>query len=114
MLAGLASDGGLYVPQSWPVFAEGELQALRGKPYVDVALSVMRPFLGGAVPDSDLTRMIAAAYATFDHPAVTPLVEIDSNLWLLELFHGPTLAFKDVAMQLLARSMDWSRVSRRR
>jgi threonine synthase len=114
MLAGLASDGGLYVPRSWPVFAAGELQALRGKPYVDVALSVMRPFLGGAVPDSDLTRMIAAAYATFDHPAVTPLVEIDSNLWLLELFHGPTLAFKDVAMQFLARLMDWSLANRRR
>jgi threonine synthase len=114
MLAGLARDGGLYVPASWPVFAAGELQALQGKPYVDVALAVMRPFMGGAVPDADLTRMIAAAYATFDHPAVTPLVEIDSNLWLLELFHGPTLAFKDVAMQFLARLMDFSLARRRR
>src|SRR6185295_14958211 len=114
MLTGLARDGGLYVPASWPVFAAGELQALQGKPYVDVALSVMRPFMGGAVPDADLTRMIAAAYETFDHPAVTPLVEIDSHLWLLELFHGPTLAFKDVAMQLLARLMDWSLARRRR
>src|SRR5436190_8662183 len=108
MLAGLARDGGLYVPVSWPAFTRGELAAMQGKSYADIAFAVMSPFMNGAVPEPELKGMIAEAYSGFDHPAVAPLKQLDSNLWLLELFHGPTLAFKDVAMQLLARLMDWA------
>ena len=85
-----------------------ELRGLRGAPYHDVAYHVVSKFTGSAIPEAELKQMIAEAYATFGHPAVTPLKQIDANQWLLELFHGPTLAFKDVAMQLLARLMDWS------
>jgi threonine synthase len=82
------------------------MAGLAGKPYAELATSVMEPFLGEALPRSDLLAMARDGYARFGHPAVTPLVQIDANLWVLELFHGPTLAFKDVAMQLLARLMD--------
>jgi threonine synthase len=108
LLTGLASDGGLYVPESWPELSGEELRRLAGRSYAEVAFAVMRPFVDGAVPESSFRRMIEQAYATFDHPAVTPLKQLGSNQWLLELFHGPTLAFKDVAMQLLARLMDWA------
>jgi threonine synthase len=108
MLAGLASDGGLYVPEEWPRFSTDDWRRLRGKAYADVAFAVLKPFVGGEIPDSELKSMIAAAYSRFGHPAVAPLKQLDANLWLLELFHGPTLAFKDVAMQLLARMMDWA------
>jgi len=106
LLTGLAADGGLYVPQSWPSLAPAELTALRGRPYVDVALSVIRPFVGDAIPERELETIVADAYAGFRHAAVTPLAQLAPDRWLLELFHGPTLAFKDVAMQLLARLMD--------
>jgi threonine synthase len=108
LLTGLARDGGLYVPAHWPELATGAITALQGKSYEDVAHAVMHPFIGGAVPDAELKRMIAEAYGSFGHPAVAPLKQLDDNQWLLELFHGPTLAFKDVAMQLLARLMDWA------
>jgi threonine synthase len=108
LLAGLARDGGLYVPERWPAFTADQFEALQGRPYGDIVFAMMSPFLGGAVPETDFRRMIAEAYAGFGHPAVAPLKQIDANLWLLELFHGPTLAFKDVAMQLLARLMDWA------
>ncbi len=108
MITGLARDGGLYVPDAIPVFSVVELKALRGRPFADVAFEVARRYAGGAIPDADLRRMTQAAYATFSHAAVTPLKQLDSNHFLLELFHGPTIAFKDVAMQLLARLMDWS------
>jgi threonine synthase len=108
LLTGLARDGGLYVPDHWPTFTADELRSLRGVSYPDVAFAVVTKFMDGAVPDTELKAMIAEAYATFGHPAITPLRQIDANQWLLELFHGPTLAFKDVAMQLLARLMDWS------
>jgi threonine synthase len=108
MLTGLARDGGLYVPESWPQFSVADLRALRGKPYGDVAFAVIKPFVAGAIPDADLKSMIEEAYSTFAHQAVTPLKQLGSNYFLLELFHGPTIAFKDVAMQLLARMMDWS------
>ena len=85
-----------------------ELRGLRGRSYQDVAFHVVSKFTGSAIPEADLKQMIAEAYATFGHPAVTPLKQMDANQWLLELFHGPTLAFKDVAMQLLARLMEWS------
>ncbi len=106
LLAGLAGDGGLYVPEQWPTFTDAELRSLRGKPYPEVAFTVLKPFVGGEIADRDLKAMIDAAYATFAHKAVVPLKQLDSNQWLMELFHGPTLAFKDVAMQLLARLMD--------
>jgi threonine synthase len=108
LLTGLARDGGLYVPEHWPTFSAEDLRALRGASYQDVAFSVVSKFMNGAVPDAELKAMIAEAYATFGHPAIAPLKQMDANQWLLELFHGPTLAFKDVAMQLLARLMDWS------
>jgi threonine synthase len=108
LLTGLARDGGLYIPKAWPQISVDELRGLRGRSYQDVAFHVISKFIDGAIPEAELKQMIAAAYATFDHPAVTPLKQLDANQWLLELFHGPTLAFKDVAMQLLARLMEWS------
>src|SRR5215475_13794191 len=102
-LTGLARDGGLYVPESWPVFAPEAIAALAGKPYAEVAVEVIRPFVGDAVPEADLARMAREAYDTFRHPAVVPLVQYGANCFLAELFHGPTLAFKDLAMQLVAR-----------
>lgn len=108
LLTGLARDGGLYVPKSWPQISAEDMRGLRGLSYQDVAFHVVSKFTGNAIPGADLKQMVAEAYATFGHPAVTPLRQMDSNQWLLELFHGPTLAFKDVAMQLLARLMDWS------
>ena len=106
LLAGLASDGGLYVPAAWPKLSFDEIRSFRGKPYAEVAFAVMSPFVGGEIDDVDLQQMIEEAYATFHHPAVTPLVQMGPNDWLLELYHGPTLAFKDLAMQILARLMD--------
>ena len=108
LLTGLARDGGLYVPAHWPQFSAHALRAMRGHSYEDVAFAVMQPFVGEAIPAADLRRMISDAYGQFGHPAVAPLKQVDDNHFLLELFHGPTLAFKDVAMQLLARLMDWS------
>ncbi len=108
MISGLARDGGLYVPDQVPVLSVVELKALRGKPFADVAFAVASRFADGAIPERELRRMVDEAYATFAHKAVTPLKQLDANHFLLELFHGPTIAFKDVAMQLLARLMDWS------
>jgi len=108
MLSGLARDGGLYVPAEWPRLSDATMETLRGRPYTELAHAVIEPFLHGTVPAAELQRMIDDAYRSFDHTAVTPLVQLDSNQWLLELFHGPTLAFKDVAMQLLVRLIDWS------
>jgi len=106
LLAGLAPDGGLYVPESWPAFTHDEIAAFAGRPYAEVAAEVLSRFVGDEIARPVLERITAEAYAGFAHPAVTPLVQLDSGLWLLELFHGPTLAFKDVAMQLLARLYD--------
>lgn len=106
LLAGLAGDGGLYVPESWPLLTPEQLTDLRGRSYAEAALAVIRPYVAGSMDEADLEAAIEDAYAGFGHAAVTPLVQLDSNHWLLELFHGPTLAFKDVAMQLLARFMD--------
>ena len=106
LLAGLARDGGLYVPQIWPQIGRPEIAALAGKPYAEAAKRVLRPLIDGDIAGPDLDRMIDDSYATFRHPAVCPLTQLDDNLFLLELFHGPTLAFKDVAMQLLGRLMD--------
>ena len=106
LLTGLARDGGLYVPKEWPHFSKKEIRGLRGKSYQEIALAVLTPFAGKDIATEDLREMIDAAYATFKHPAVAPLVQSGPNAFVLELFHGTTLAFKDVAMQLLARLMD--------
>jgi len=106
MLTGLARDGGLYVPEGWPQLAPETIAAFFGRPYWEVAVDVIRPFAGGEISDADLGRMANEAYATFRHPAVVPLDQIGPHQFLLELFHGPTLAFKDVAMQLISRLMD--------
>ncbi|MGD9669160.1 MAG: threonine synthase [Hyphomicrobiaceae bacterium] len=106
LLAGLARDGGLYVPETWPRLTQDEIQSFAGEPFAELAVSIIGRFIGGAIARDDLSRMAREAYATFGHAAVTPLVQIDPETFVLELFHGPTLAFKDVAMQLLARLMD--------
>lgn len=100
-LTGLAADGGLYLPEAWPVFARDEIAALAGLSYVETAVRVMKPFVGDALDEEALRHLCTQAYGRFDHDAVTPLVQLDHQHWLLELFHGPTLAFKDVALQLL-------------
>ena len=106
MLAGLARDGGLYVPDSWPRLSAEEIAGFAGRPYAEVATDVIRRFTGGSIAEADLARMAQEAYGTFRHPATVPLVQLNPGLFVLELFHGPTLAFKDLAMQLVARLMD--------
>ncbi|MCO5131779.1 MAG: threonine synthase [Xanthobacteraceae bacterium] len=106
MLTGLARDGGLYVPELWPRLAPDAIAGFAGRPYWEVAVEVIRPFVGFEISDADLGRMAHEAYATFRHPAVVPLDQSGPGQFVLELFHGPTLAFKDVAMQLLSRLMD--------
>jgi len=105
-LAGLARDGGLYVPESWPRLTEATIAGFAGRPYAEVAVEVIRPFVGDAIAVGELSRMVREAYGSFRHPAIVPLVQLGESSFMLELFHGPTLAFKDVAMQLLARLMD--------
>ena len=100
-LAGLAGDGGLYVPTEWPKFTAANIAAMSGLPYAEVAAQVMKPFIGDVLTDDELAELCEQAYGRFAHAAVTPLVQLDGQQWLLELFHGPTLAFKDVALQLL-------------
>ncbi|MBW3575521.1 MAG: threonine synthase [Actinobacteria bacterium] len=106
LLAGLARDGGLYVPESWPELSVAEVAGLAGRPYRDVATRVMAPFLGGGIDEKLVAGIVAEAYARFRHPAVVPLRQVGDNEWVLELFHGPTLAFKDVALQVLGRLFD--------
>ena len=106
VLAGLASDGGLYVPQTWPQVTPAEIAGFANKPYPVVAFDIISRVVDGEIPDAALKQIIDEAYASFRHPSVAPLVEIEPGHFILELFHGPTLAFKDVAMQFLARTMD--------
>jgi threonine synthase len=106
LLAGLARDGGLYLPESWPQFSKSEIAALAGSSYQQIAFAVLKPFVGDEIAPGKFRAMIDEAYATFRHDAVCPLVQTGPNEFIAELFHGPTLAFKDVAMQLLARLMD--------
>jgi threonine synthase len=106
MLAGLAADGGLYVPETWPQIDAETMLGFAGRPYAEVAVEVIRRLVGVAIGPTDLARMSREAYGIFRHPAVAPLVQLGVNTFALELFHGPTLAFKDLAMQLLARLMD--------
>jgi threonine synthase len=100
-LAGLASDGGLYVPREWPRFSSDQIAAMRGLSYVELAAKVMAPFTRGSLNEDELRELCRAAYGGFSHAGITPLTQLDGQHWLLELFHGPTLAFKDVALQLL-------------
>ncbi len=106
LLAGLASDGGLYVPEVLPTFSKEEIASWAGMPYNELAFNVIKPFVAGCVDAADLKQMIDETYAGFNHTAVAPLKELGTNEWVLELFHGPTLAFKDFALQLLGRLMD--------
>ncbi len=106
MLAGLARDGGLYVPEVWPQFSPDQIAAFAGRPYEEVAFEVMRPFVGEAFGETEFRAIIRRAYACFGHDARAPLVQIGPNAWLMELFHGPTLAFKDVAMQLIGQMFE--------
>jgi threonine synthase len=109
-LAGLAHDGGLYVPETWPAIDAADIASFAGRSYADVACDVISRFTTGGI--ADLARMTREAYDGFRHPAVTPLVQLGPNTFVLELFHGPTLAFKDLAMQLLARLMDHALATR--
>ena len=108
MLAGLARDGGLYLPAEWPHFSKAEIAELKGLPYGELAFRVMQPFVGDAFDEATFRRLIGEAYASFETPEVAPLKALGDtrSLHLLELFHGPTLAFKDVALQLLGRMLD--------
>jgi threonine synthase len=106
LLTGLASDGGLYVPETWPQMSRDDIAALAGLDYARIAARVMAPYVAGWIDEDELSEMTAAAYAAFGHDAVVPLVQYANNDWLLELFHGPTCAFKDVAMQMLGRLFD--------
>jgi threonine synthase len=101
LLAGLAPDGGLYVPASWPVLTADALRALRGRSYAEIAQAVIAPFLDGAIAEGELRGLIESAYRGFGHAAVAPLKQLGPDLWLMELFHGPTLAFKDYALQVV-------------
>jgi len=107
LLAGLARDGGLYVPDAWPVLDAKTIASFAGRRFADVAVEIVSLFSDKTIPRHELERMADAAYASFGHPAVTPLAQIDHDRFVLELFHGPTLAFKDVAMQFIARLMDF-------
>jgi len=106
LLAGLARDGGLYVPESWPALDAGALARFADLPYAEVATEVMWPFVEGSLDRDAFAAIVTDAYATFDDPEVVPLRDLGDGLWLMELFHGPTLAFKDVALQLVGRLFD--------
>jgi threonine synthase len=106
LLAGLAEDGGLFMPESWPHFSAADWRAMRGLSYPDLTARVMCPFTAGSISFETLTRICHAAYAGFGHPAVAPLVQLETHLFAQELFHGPTLAFKDMAMQVLGWLFD--------
>jgi threonine synthase len=106
LLAGLARDGGLYLPDSLPHFSADELRAMRGLSYTDLATTVIAPFVEGSIDRNTLAQLVEASYTDFRHEAIAPLIQLDHDQWLLELFHGPTLAFKDFALQLLGRLLD--------
>ncbi len=114
MMTGLAHDGGLFVPDEWPWLAADDLRAMASMSYAQIAFEVMRPFIdapgdgteGRGIADQDLRAVLDEAYGAFSHHAVAPLSQLGPNEWLMELWHGPTLAFKDVAMQVLGRLYD--------
>ncbi len=106
LLSGLARDGGLYVPEAWPAWTADTLEGRRGLAYAELAAEVCAPFMAGSAAAPDLPALAEAAYAGFDDPAVAPLADLGDGLFLQELFHGPTLAFKDYALQLVGRLFD--------
>tara|TARA_R110000868_G_scaffold218576_1_gene469067 strand:- start:229691 stop:231079 length:1389 start_codon:yes stop_codon:yes gene_type:complete len=108
ILDGLAPDGGLYVPANYPKFSREELEELSFLSYEDVADKIISPFVGDSIPEDILQKMIKTAYSKFNDIEVTPLCQYEDNLWLLELFHGPTFSFKDIAMQLLGLMMEYT------
>ncbi|MGI9295020.1 MAG: threonine synthase [Pseudomonadales bacterium] len=107
LLTGLAPDGGLYVPDQLPTFSAEEIAGFAALTYPELAFEIIAPFVAGSIPAGDLRDMLDQKCSEFRHPAVTPLVQLGTNEWLLELFHGPTLAFKDVALQLLGKLFDF-------
>ena len=107
VLHGLASDGGLFVPETIPQFSPAELDEMRELSYTELALRVMQPFIGDAIPQKNLEALIEAAYSGFRHKDIAPLKKLGDNEYLLELFHGPTLAFKDFALQFLGRTLEY-------
>lgn len=107
VLSGLATDGGLYVPKNMPKFSHDQIKAMAQMDYRALAFEIIKPFVDGEIPDTDLRQLIDTAYKSFRHSAVAPLVQLDHNLLVLELFHGPTLAFKDFALQLLGQLFDY-------
>ena len=106
LLSGLARDGGLYLPVEWPRFSKDEIAAMQGLPYAELAGRIMAPFCDGEISEDELTAMAGDAYAAFDDPAIAPLIKLNDEIHVLELFHGPTIAFKDYAMQFLAHAFD--------
>ena len=106
LLTGLASDGGLYVPETLPQFSPAEIESMRDLPYTELAMRIIQPFIGDAIEAPTLKSMINETYNRFNHQAVAPLIQLDNRRWVMELFHGPTLAFKDFALQLLGRLLD--------
>lgn len=107
LLTGLASDGGLYVPESLPTFSAEEIGSMAGLNYSQLAHKIITPFVGECIPEDDLKAILRETYAEFRHDAVAPMIQLGHNQWVLELFHGPTLAFKDFALQLLGRLLDY-------
>ncbi|PLW68083.1 threonine synthase [Pseudohalioglobus lutimaris] len=107
LLTGLASDGGLYVPETLPQFSPADIAEMAGMNYAQLAQKIITPFVEDCIPGPDLQAILEETYAEFRHAAVAPMVQIASNQWVLELFHGPTLAFKDFALQLLGRLLDY-------
>ena len=107
VLTGLAPDGGLFVPEALPVFSKQEIASWVGLSYQELALKVITPFVDGAIPVADLKKLIDDAYSTFRHNAIAPLIQTGHNEWVMELFHGPTLAFKDFALQFLGHLLDY-------
>jgi threonine synthase len=112
LLAGLAEDGGLFMPESWPHFSAADWRAMRGLSYPALAARIMQTFVGASIPADMLATICHDAYATFGHPAIAPLAQLESHLFVQELFHGPTLAFKDMAMQVLGRLFDHVLIAR--
>ncbi|HMW48210.1 MAG TPA: threonine synthase, partial [Cellvibrionaceae bacterium] len=107
VLTGLASDGGLYVPESIPQFSQTEIASFRSLSYQELAYKIIAPFVDGEIDEANLKAIIAKSYAQFRHGAIAPLVQIGQNEWILELFQGPTLAFKDFALQFLGNLLDF-------
>ena len=107
LLAGLATDGGLYVPEYLPRYTPEEIMAWRGLPYYELATRIMYPFVEGSIPEEDFRAMVKETYDAFPHRAVAPMTQLDANEWVMELCRGPTLAFKDFALQLLGRLLDY-------